>query len=173
MPKPSIESVTNLPAAIAVGQSKSGTNKRSTIGTMTEVIDLVRVIYTYLGEIHCHGHKLFKASGDSITQHILDYYTDDKVLILANLDEWKKVKATDLKDQLLAQGFTRALIQSEVKKIETLPASALKKLIIVDRVKAKDTKARISQAVELCLKLSRGSIILDNQKGKEKLSIKN
>ena len=101
MPKPSIESVTNLPAAIAVGQSKSGTNNRSTIGTMTEVIDLVRVIYTYLGEIHCHGHKLFKASGDSITQHILDYYTDDKVLILASLDEWKKVKATDLKDQLL------------------------------------------------------------------------
>ena len=124
--------------------------------------------FIHIWENHCHGHKLFKASGDSITQHILDYYTDDKVLILANLDEWKKVKATDLKDQLLAQGFTRALIQSEVKKIETLPASALKKaLIIVDRVKAKDTKARISQAVELCLKLSRGSIILDNQKGRE------
>lgn len=167
MPKPSIDSVSNLPAAIAVGQSKSGTNNRSTIGTMTEVIDLVRVIYTYLGEIYCHGHKLFKASGDSITAHLIENYPDDKVLILASLDEWKKVKATDLKDQLLSQGFTRALIQGEVKKIETLPASALKKsLIIIDRVKAKDTKARISQAVDLCIKLSRGSVILDNQNGK-------
>ena len=160
LPKPSIESVDNLPAAIAVKQARAGQSNRSTVGTMTELLDVLRILFAHLSDIYCCGHLIRRATGETIAQHIYQLVEACQCLILAPLEEWQHLKAKELKEQLQAQGFTRAYVQADVKRIEDCTAKELRAgYIVVDRVKTVDENfRRFSDSSALALKLGRGRV---------------
>lgn len=166
LPKPPLDGVENLPAAIAVRQARSGASNRSTVGTMTELLDVVRILFAYLSEIYCCGHLIRKETGESIAQHTYQVAQRKKVMVLASLAEWKHLKAKELKEQLMAQGFTRAYCEEKVCKIEESTAKALRSgYVIIDRLQTTDDNyRRFVDAAELALKLGRGrATVLDDQ----------
>ena len=169
MTKPEVDEVLNLPPAIAVRQAKSGINQRSTVGTMTELNDVLRIIFGHLSQIICCGKPIVKANGPLIATRALGKWKDQRVLILAPLDAWGKLKGAELKAQIEAQGFTRCWVNGEVKKIEDIKVADLKKsLIVVDRLQAtEDNRARLIEASELGLRLGRGDTVLRGEAGDE------
>lgn len=174
LPKPKIEQVRNLPPAIAVQQTRSGATNRSTVGTATELIDLVRIMFQHLSRIHCSncGRLVEKESAESVARKTLKEWRGKRVMICAPLTRWGKVAAKELKIQLEAQGFTRlALVPKlgsapEVVKLEAAKAGDLKGAsIVVDRVKLDDeVMSRLIEASQLSLKAGRGlAEVLDEQ----------
>lgn len=168
--KPDIDAVDNLPPAIAVRQARSGLNQRSTVGTMTEMNDVLRVLFGHLSRIYCCGDEIVKASGPYVAHDVLGRWDGQKALFLAPLEEWGKVKAADLKAQLEAQGFTRAFVDEKVQKIADVKANDLKRsMIVVDRLSIQnDNKARMIEAAELTLRLGRGRITVRTEGGEQR-----
>jgi len=170
MKKPELDSVENLPPAIAVQQARSGLNQRSTVGTMTELTDVLRIIFGHLSRVYCCGKELIKANGPFMAKDALSLYAGEKLLFLAPLDAWGKLKAADLKVQLEAQGFTRCFVDGEVYKIGDIKANDLKRsMIVVDRITATpDNLSRMIEASELTLRLGRGQGVVRGDKGGQK-----
>ncbi len=169
MAKPDLDSVENLPPAIAVKQARSGLNQRSTVGTMTELTDVLRIIFGHISRVFCCGKELIKANGPMMAQDAMRLFPGEKLLFLAPLDAWGKLKAADLKVQLEAQGFTRCFVDGEVHKIGDIKASDLKRsLIVADRVTATaDNLSRMIEASELTLRLGRGRGVVRGDRGQE------
>ncbi|MBC7532079.1 MAG: excinuclease ABC subunit UvrA [Oligoflexus sp.] len=170
MAKPDLDTVENLPPAIAVKQVRSGMNQRSTVGTMTELTDVMRIIFGHLSRVYCCGQELIKANGPYMANDAMALFPKQKLLFLAPLDEWGKLKAADLKLQLEAQGFTRCFVDGEVQKISEIKATDLKKsMIVVDRITSTpDSLSRMIEASELTLRLGRGRGVVRGEKGEMK-----
>ena len=160
LPKPDIDQVDNLPAAIAVKQARSGQSNRSTVGTMTELIDVLRILFAHLSDIYCCGHLIRRETGETMAQHMYQVLESGTCMILAPLEEWRHLKAKELKEHLQAQGFTRAYIKSKVCRIEECSAKDLRAgFVIVDRVKTTDENfRRFADSAALALKLGRGKV---------------
>ncbi len=167
LPKPDMDEVLNLPPAIAVKQVKSGLNQRSTVGTMTELNDVLRILFGHLSQIICCGTPVVKADGVHMAEAALKQYMSQKILLLAPLEAWGKLKAAELKSQIEAQGFTRCWLDGQVIKLEDMKAADLKRsLIVVDRLAVTaESKARLIEASELSLRLGRGLAQIQGEKG--------
>lgn len=167
LPKPEIDEVQNLPPAIAVKQAKSGLNQRSTVGTMTELNDILRILFGHLSKIICHDEVIEKADGRTITRDAFERWPGQRVLMLASMETWSKLKAADLKQQLETQGFTRCYVDGKVQRIDETKATDLKRsMIVVDRVTFDDdNRARCREAAELTLRLGRGEATLVPENG--------
>lgn len=165
--KPDLDAVENLPPAIAVKQLRSGMNQRSTVGTMTELTDVMRIIFGHLSRVHCCGKELIKANGPHMANDAMRLYPGQKLLFLAPLDAWGKLKAADLKVQLEAQGFTRCFVDEKVQKIGDVKANDLKRsMIVVDRITATpENLSRMIEASELTLRLGRGQGVVRSEPG--------
>lgn len=160
MPKPKIVAVKNLPPAIAVQQSRSGANNRSTVGTLTEMHDILRVIFSQAGQIFCSKcHQLVeKADPDVMAERIVARFAGSKAMLAAPLDSWDGIDDKELKVLLQGQGFTRIWVKGEVKRLEDI-----KKLdragswIVADRIAVESAATkRITEAATLVLRLGRG-----------------
>ena len=160
MAKPKISTVKNLPPAIAVQQSRSGANNRSTVGTLTEMHDILRVIFSQAGQIFCIkcNQLVEKADPDLMAERILASFSGSKVLMAAPLDAWEEIEDKELKTLLQGQGFARIWVKGEVKRLEDV-----KKLdragswVVADRITVEETASkRITEAATLVLKLGRG-----------------
>ena len=94
MPKPKIAGIKNLPPAIAVQQSRSGANNRSTVSTLTEMHDILRVIFSQAGQIHCLKCKKLveKADPDLMASRIMSEFSGSKVLMAAPMDSWEGIE---------------------------------------------------------------------------------
>lgn len=160
LPKPEVEEVKNLPSAIAVKQNKSQGNNRSSVGTLTELNDLLRVVFVHLAVNYCENCQLEvrKDTPESIVSEVLAQFNEEKVFVCASLAKWGKMTAKALKCALEAQGFVRVLVEDSVQKIQDTKAADLKNsLVIVDRINvSKASKNRISAAAGLALKLGQG-----------------
>lgn len=165
MARPEVDEVLNLPPAIAVRQVKAGLNQRSTVGTMTELNDVLRILFGYLSQVYCCGRPLVKANGPAVSRAAFEAWPGQRVLVLAPLDAWASVKPADLKTQIVTQGFTRALIGDRLEKIEDVDAKDLKKSqIVVDRILlTEENRSRSIEAAELALRLGRGDAILQTE----------
>lgn len=158
LPRPDVQAVEGLPAAIAVQQSRQGQNNRSTVGTMTELLDLLRVVFSHVSQVYCCGHLIRKETGRTIAATIAKHMSQDRCLLLAPLVEWKHLKANELKSQLEAQGFTRAFVDDQVCRIEQTTAKDLRRgYVIVDRVTVdEENHSRLVDSCQLALRLGRG-----------------
>jgi excinuclease ABC subunit A len=160
LPKPDITHVRNLPPAIAVRQQQSGATSRSTVGTATELNDLLRVLFTYLAGIHCYncGSLVERDSAESVAAKTQVARAGAKVLVVAPLDRWGKLSGKELKAQLEAQGFTRLLASGKVLKLADAKAADLKgAAIVIDRVTVgDDAVTRLRESAQLAFKLGRG-----------------
>lgn len=168
LPKPEIREVRNLPPSIAVRQSRSGANNRSTVGTATEAIDLLRVIFTHFARVQCPGcgEPIEKQTADSAARQAAQRFAGERILVVAPLTTWGKMPVKELKTQLTAQGFTRLLLAGDAPlsdrlvRLEDAKASDLKSAgVVIDRLTvAEGAQARLIEATQLAMKAGRGVV---------------
>ena len=172
LPKPQVHDLRNLPAAIAVKQARSQATSRSTVGTATELNDLLRVIFAHKSHVVCYkcNQLVEKSNSESITRDILERKLNAKLLVCAPLSKWGKITLKELKTQLEAQGFSRLIVPDDndgyvLTKIADVKATALKgAAVVVDRLGIEESQdGRSRESIALALKLGRGLMFFCDQ----------
>jgi len=183
MEKPDVDMIEGLSPAISIEQKATSHNPRSTVGTVTEIHDYLRLLYARVGTPYCPDHPENPLAAQSVSQMVdavLAMPEDTKLMILAPVVANRKGEHVDLFEQMQAQGFVRFRIQSgtgtsKVYEIDDLPK--LKKTekhtidVVIDRIKVKaDIKQRLAESFETALRLADGRAIgLEMDTGKEHL----
>ncbi|MGH8632856.1 MAG: excinuclease ABC subunit UvrA, partial [Burkholderiales bacterium] len=167
MEKPDVDLIEGLSPAISIEQKAASHNPRSTVGTVTEIHDYLRLLFARIGDPHCPEHAI-QLSAQSVSQmvdHVLELPQDTRLMILAPLIVGRKGEQADLFDELRAQGFVRLRVDGKVYEIDQLPR--LKKNVkhtvevVVDRLKVRtDAKQRLAESFETALRHSDGRVIV-------------
>ena len=175
MEKPDVDLIEGLSPAIAIEQKASSHNPRSTVGTVTEIHDYLRLLYARIGEPHCpeHGTLLAAQSVAQMVDHVLKLPEDTRLMVLAPVVSDRKGEQSALIDELRAQGFVRVRIDGKVLDIDALPA--LKKNakhtidVVVDRIKVRPAvRQRLAESFETALRHGGGrAIAADMDSGAE------
>ena len=177
MEKPDVDLIEGLSPAISIEQKATSHNPRSTVGTVTEIHDYLRLLFARVGDPHCPDHNIV-LEAQSVAQmvdHVLLLPEDTKLMILSPLIVGRKGEQVDLFDELRAQGFVRVRIDGKVHEIDDLPK--LKKNIkhtvevVVDRLKVRpELKQRLAESFETALRHSEGrALAVEMDGGKEHL----
>lgn len=167
MSKPDLDSIDGLSPAVAIDQKTTSKNPRSTVGTVTEIYDYLRLLYARVGVPHCPecGREIKQRTTDQVTDEILALGEGKRAMILAPVVVGRKGEFTKLIEDLGKEGFTRVRIDGEVRKLDGQPVKLDKKFkhtveVVVDRVVLKkDATSRIAEAVELATKLAEGRVV--------------
>jgi len=174
MEKPDVDLIEGLSPAISIEQKATSHNPRSTVGTVTEIHDYLRLLYARVGTPYCPEHNL-PLQAQSVSQmvdHVLALPAETKVAILAPVVAERKGEFADLVDELRAQGFVRLRVDGQLVEIDAVPK--LKKThkhsidVVVDRLKVDgELKQRLAESFETALRLAEGRAValeLDSQK---------
>ncbi len=164
MEKPNVESVEGLSPAISIDQKTSSRNPRSTVGTVTEIHDYLRLLYARVGIPHCHicGREISSQTVDQIVETILAKEEGTKVMILSPIVRERKGEHEKLIEKIKREGFTRARIDGETIDITEEEVKLKKNFkhsidIVVDRLVIKEgIESRLAEAVELALSHGEG-----------------
>ena len=171
--KPDVESITGLSPIIAIEQKTTGNNPRSTVGTITEIYDFLRLLYAKASTAYspATGKPMVRYTDEQIVSLIMDNYRDRKCLLLAPLVKGRKGHYKELFDQLRKRGYTQVRIDSEIRELAEVTALDRYKAhfieLVVDKLKpsAGDGK-RIKDSVYTALNLGKGSLaVLDMETG--------
>ncbi|MDH4148908.1 MAG: excinuclease ABC subunit UvrA [Betaproteobacteria bacterium] len=175
MEKPDVDLIEGLSPAIAIEQKASSHNPRSTVGTVTEIHDYLRLLYARIGDPHCpeHGTVLAAQSVAQMVDHVMQQPEDTRLMILAPVVNDRKGEQSALIDELRAQGFVRVRIDGKVHDIDAVPA--LKKNVkhtvdvVVDRIKVRpDIRQRLAESFETALHHADGrALTVDMDSGQE------
>jgi excinuclease ABC subunit A len=166
MEKPDVDWIEGLSPAISIEQKAASHNPRSTVGTITEIHDYLRLMFARVGEPHCpdHGRKLEAQSVAQMVDHVLALPAGSRLMIVAPLVNDRKGEQSDLFEELRAQGFTRLRIDGAVHDIDNLPR--LRKNhrhtieVIVDRLRVReDARQRLAESFETALRCADGKAI--------------
>jgi excinuclease ABC subunit A len=155
MEKPDVDLIEGLSPAIAIEQKATSHNPRSTVGTITEIHDYLRLLFARVGDPYCpeHNVKLASQSVSQMVDHVLELPEDTRVMILAPLVVGRKGEQAELFDELRAQGFVRLRIDGAVHEIDQLPRLDRNRKhtveIVIDRVKIEGGAARAGLAQRL------------------------
>ena len=167
MPKPEVDSITGLAPSISIQQKSSGRNPRSTVGTITEIYDYLRVLFARVGTQSCYqcGKPVTAQSVELIIDTISRYEDGTKFQLLAPIIQGQKGEYRDLFDDLLKQGFVRARVDGEfIQLAEDLKLDRQMRHyieVVIDRLIAgKSLRARLAESVEQALKLGEGSLLV-------------
>ena len=183
MEKPDVDLIEGLSPAISIEQKATSHNPRSTVGTVTEIHDYLRLLYARVGTPYCPDHPENPLAAQSVAQMVdtvLAMPEDSKLMILAPVVANRKGEHVDLFEQMQAQGFVRFRVQSGTGKARIVEVDDLPKLkktekhtidVVVDRLKVKaDMKQRLAESFETCLRLAEGrAIALEMDSGTEHL----
>ena len=179
MDKPDVESIDGLSPAISIEQKSTSHNPRSTVGTITEIHDYLRLMWARIGIAKCpeHGTVLKAQTVTQITDTVLSLPEEMKVMILSPVVRGRKGEYKQLFAQLSADGFIRARVDGEICDISDPPELALRVKhnieIVVDRLKIRpDIRNRIADSIETALKYSDGLVIvspMDEHKAEEEI----
>lgn len=163
MEKPDVDLIEGLSPAIAIEQKATSHNPRSTVGTVTEIHDYLRLLFARVGDPYCPEHNLtLKAQSVSqMVDHVLQLPEDTRLMILSPLIVERKGEQAELFDELRAQGFIRLRIDGETYEIDALPKLQKTRKhtveIVIDRLKvAPDAKQRLAESFEVALRHSDG-----------------
>jgi excinuclease ABC subunit A len=177
MEKPDVDLIEGLSPAISIEQKATSHNPRSTVGTVTEIHDYLRLLFARIGDPHCPEHNIL-LSAQTVSQmvdHVLELPAETRLMILAPLIVGRKGEQVELFDELRAQGFVRVRIDGKVHEIDELPR--LKKNIkhtvevVVDRLRIRpDAKQRIAESFETALRHADGrALAVEMDTGREHL----
>jgi excinuclease ABC subunit A len=177
MDKPDVDLIEGLSPAISIEQKSTSHNPRSTVGTVTEIHDYLRLLYARAGDPECpdHGIKLEAQTVSQMVDSVLKLPEDTKLMILAPVVSNRKGEQLDLFDTLKAQGFVRLRIDGKIYEMDSLPQLAKTTKhsvdVVVDRLKVReDMKQRIAESFETALRLADGkAIALEMDTDKEHL----
>ena len=166
--RPDVDFIEGLSPAVSIDQKSTNRNPRSTVGTITEIHDYLRLLWARIGVPHCAecGEKITKQTAQQIVDQIMQIKTGTKYQILALVVDQKKGEFSDLFRELLSQGFARAVVDGEV--IQLSDAKPLRKTykhdisVVIDRLVAKDDiTQRLTDSVETALKVASGRLTID------------
>lgn len=172
MEKPDVESITGLSPAISIDQKTTSKNPRSTVGTVTEIYDYLRLAYARLGEVHCHkcGKLIDRVTVDSIVDRILSFEVGTKIIIEAPLIRGRKGEYVKLLIGLKKSGFARVRVDGSIYTLdeENIPLDKNKThyiSVIVDRLVIKkddeDFVKRLTDSIETALKQGDGLMMIE------------
>ena len=168
MDKPDVDFIEGLSPAVSIDQKSTNRNPRSTVGTITEVYDYLRLLFARAGRPHCPncGEEVTRQSPQAIVDQILTMPASTKFQVLAPVVRARKGEFLDLFQDLMSQGYSRARIDGEVVALSDAPK--LKKQekhsieVVIDRLTAKaESKSRLTDSIETALRLAQGIVILD------------
>ncbi len=183
MEKPDVDMIEGLSPAISIEQKATSHNPRSTVGTVTEIHDYLRLLFARVGTPYCPDHPENPLAAQSVSQMVDAVMTmpeDTKLMILAPVVANRKGEHSDLFEAMQAQGFVRFRIQSGTGAAKIYEADALPKLkktekhtidVVIDRVKIRsDIKQRLAESFETSLRLADGrAIAMEMDSGKEQI----
>jgi len=168
MDKPDVDFIEGLSPAVSIDQKSTNRNPRSTVGTITEVYDYLRLLFARAGRPHCPQctKPVSRQSPQQIVDQILELPPTTKFQVLAPVVRERKGEFVDLFTELVKQGYSRAIVDGEVISLSEPPK--LKKQekhtieVVIDRLTAKaESKSRLTDSIETALKLSSGIVLLD------------
>ena len=173
--KPDVDLIEGLSPAIAIEQKSAGHNPRSTVGTITEIHDYLRLLYARVGTPHCptHGDALLSNSISQMVDTILQWPEDTRVAILAPVIRGQTDETERLCQQWQAQGFVRIRVDGEMLSLDPLPKlPAGKPLdidVVIDRLRVKSTsQTRLAESFETAASLANGKVLaIDLDSGRE------
>ena len=176
MEKPDVDSVEGLSPAISIEQKTSGRSPRSTVGTVTEIYDYLRLLFASVGKPHCPncGKPIARQSLDQIIEAILSYPEETRVMILAPVVRSRKGEFRKLFDKYLKRGFLRARVDGRICDLEEdIPLAKSRNHtveVIVDRVQVKGgIRRRLETSVKAALDLAEGLVTVAPAEGEERL----
>nr|WP_193580841.1 excinuclease ABC subunit UvrA [Paenibacillus aceris] len=168
MDKPDVDSIDGLSPAISIDQKTTSRNPRSTVGTVTEIYDYLRLLYARIGRPHCptHGIEITSQTVEQMVDRIMEYPERTKLQILAPLVSGRKGEHAKLFTDVQKQGFVRVRVNGETMDLgEKIELDKNKKHtidVIVDRIVIKeDVQTRLADSLETALKLANGRVIVD------------
>ena len=167
MEKPDVESIEGLSPAIAIDQKTTSKNPRSTVGTVTEIYDYIRLLYARIGEPHCPkcGKKIEKQTIDQIVEKVLSLEENTKIQVLAPVVRGKKGEYKALLEGFSKEGFVRARVDGTVFELtDDIDLDRKKKHnidLIVDRLIIKENiRSRLAESIEISLKYANNLVII-------------
>ena len=180
MEKPDVESIDGLSPAISIDQKTTSRNPRSTVGTVTEIYDYIRLLYARIGVPYCPkcGKKIEKQSIDQIIDNIMSLEEGTKIQVLAPIVRGRKGEYTKQLQEFQKQGFVRVRVDGEIYELtDDINIDRKKKHIIelvVDRLIIKeDVRSRLTESVEIALKNANNLVSIDIPGDKELLFSQN
>lgn len=180
MDKPDVDSIEGLSPAISIDQKTTSRNPRSTVGTVTEIYDYLRLLFARIGRPHCpdHGMEITSQTVEQMVDRIMEYPERTKLQILAPIVSGRKGEHSKLLADIQKQGFVRVRVNGEIRELsETIELEKNKKHsieVVVDRIVVKpDVQARLADSLETALKLSEGKVLVDVMEHEELLFSQN
>ena len=166
--KPNVDSITGLSPAISIDQKTTSKNPRSTVGTVTEIYDYLRLLYARIGIPYCPNHHIpiTRQSVEEMTNKVLELSIDSKVIILSPVVDGEKGTQKELIEELRKDGFARINVDGidyDLGEDIDLDKNKRHKIeVVIDRLKVNpESKSRIYEGIELATKLSHGKVIID------------
>lgn len=179
MDKPDVESIDGLSPAISIDQKTTSSNPRSTVGTVTEIYDYLRLLFARVGTPYCPhcGIEIAQTTVDQICDRVANYPQGTKLQILAPVVRGRKGEHQKLFDQLKKQGFVRVMVDGNVytldEEIKLEKNNKHNISVIVDRIVVKpDINSRLADSVETALKLADGLVVVHDGKEETTFSTK-
>lgn len=167
MDKPEVESISGLSPAISIEQKSGMHNPRSTVGTITEIYDYMRLLYARVGQAHCptHHEALDAQSISQIVDQILALEPGSKIMLLAPKLKQKKGEHKLLLEELRRQGFIRVRLNQQVLELDALdalpPAKKNDLDIVIDRLKVKpEHQQRLAESIETACEIADGCVVV-------------
>ena len=177
MEKPDVDSIEGLSPAISIEQKSTSHNPRSTVGTITEIYDYLRLLFARVGEPRCPNHDvpLTAQTVSQMVDKVLSQPDESKMMLLAPVVKNRKGEHVKILESIAAQGYIRARIDGEICDLSDPPKLELQKKhtieVVVDRFKVRsDLATRLAESFETALELSGGTAIvadMDNPKAEE------
>ncbi|MGG4554877.1 excinuclease ABC subunit UvrA [Paenibacillus humicus] len=168
MEKPDVDSIEGLSPAISIDQKTTSRNPRSTVGTVTEIYDYLRLLFARVGHPHCpeHGIEITSQTVEQMVDRIMQYPERTRLQILSPVISGKKGEHKSLFTEIAKQGFVRVRVDGEQRDLsENIELEKNKKHsieVIVDRIVIKeDVRSRLADSIETALKMSGGQLLVD------------
>lgn len=168
MEKPDVDSIEGLSPAISIDQKTTSRNPRSTVGTVTEIYDYLRLLFARIGHPHCpeHGVEITSQTVEQMVDRIMQYPEKTRLQILAPVISGRKGEHKSLFADIAKQGFVRVRVDGELRDLsESIELEKNKKHtieVVVDRIVVKeDIEARLADSIETALNLSGGQLLVD------------
>ncbi|MBI5731011.1 MAG: excinuclease ABC subunit UvrA, partial [Ignavibacteriales bacterium] len=167
--KPDVDLIEGLSPAISIEQKSTHGNPRSTVGTVTEIYDYLRLLYARVGTPHCYncGRTVEKQSTDQIIDSVLEKFNEKRIIILAPVIRGRKGHYKELFQEILADGFVRARVDGETYdlnepiKIDRYKIHNIE--IVVDRIKINEkSRSRIAESIEVALNYGNGNVFIND-----------
>ncbi|MFB0565063.1 MAG: excinuclease ABC subunit UvrA [Candidatus Aminicenantaceae bacterium] len=174
MEKPEVESISGISPSISIDQKTISTNPRSTVGTITEIYDFMRLLYSRVGTPHCPccGREVTAQTSEQILKRITESHSDQKVKILSPLVRGRKGEYHRLFDKLRKKGFQRSRVDGQIRDLED--TSYLEKTkkhnieVLVDEIKISlESERRLKEATERAFEMAGGDLLLLKEDGRE------